>query len=101
MDASYFPGRLQELREQSGLTQLQLADKAGMTREGIAQLETGRRSPAWESVVALCQALGVKCDAFLQAPAERPARLGRPPKAKALDAAPALKRPRGRPKKAK
>lgn len=87
---STFPGRLRELREAAGLTQGQLAEKAGMTREGIAQLEVGRRSPAWESVVALCRALGVDCNAFMQEPGEQaPRGPGRPPKEKPEAPAPA------------
>jgi transcriptional regulator with XRE-family HTH domain len=82
MNAEWFAARLRELREQSGLTQQQLADAAGLTREGVAQLETGRREPAWRTVVALCQALSVTADAFLQEPDARPdAKRGRPRKA--------------------
>jgi transcriptional regulator with XRE-family HTH domain len=72
MNADWFGGRLREIREGAGLTQKELADRAGLTREGVAQLETGRREPAWRTVVALCQALGAKCDDFLQPPTERP-----------------------------
>ena len=47
----WFAGRLRELREQAGVTQQQLAERAGLTREGIAQLEVGRRNrpgkPFW------------------------------------------------------
>jgi transcriptional regulator with XRE-family HTH domain len=73
--------RLRELREVAGLTQQQLAETAGLTREGVAQLETGRREPAWRTVVALCQALDVSYDAFMQVgeAAQRPP--GRPRKA--------------------
>jgi DNA-binding XRE family transcriptional regulator len=79
--AEWFAGRLRELREGAGLTQGQLADKAGLTREGVAQLETGRRKPAWETVVALCEALACGCEAFLQEPASAPGpRRGRPRK---------------------
>jgi transcriptional regulator with XRE-family HTH domain len=73
MQAEWFAGRLKELREAAGWTQQELARRAGMTREGIAQLETGRREPGWGSVVRLCQALGVGADAFLRPPTERPA----------------------------
>jgi transcriptional regulator with XRE-family HTH domain len=93
-----FAARLRELRESAALTQQQLADKAGMKLAGIRNLEQGRRSPGWETVLALADALGVSCEAFTQAPAERqPPRRGRPPKPAAEDPAP--KRPRGRPRK--
>jgi DNA-binding XRE family transcriptional regulator len=94
----WFAGRLRELREGAALTQMELAQKAGLTREGVAQLETGRRKPAWETVLALCAALECSCEAFIQPPAERPsAGPGRPRKEPAEEAAP--KRPRGRPRK--
>src|ERR1700675_4348628 len=68
MEEQYFAARLRELREGAGWTQQQLADAAGMTREGIAQLETRRRGPVWKSVLQLAKALGVTCDAFAQPP---------------------------------
>jgi transcriptional regulator with XRE-family HTH domain len=68
MNPEWFAGRLRELREAAGFTQQQLAEKAGLTREGVAQLETERREPSWRTVVSLCQALGVSCEAFLKEP---------------------------------
>lgn len=98
MSADYFAGRLRELREKAALTQGELAEKAGLTREGIAQIETGRRSPQWETVVALAAALGVSCESFQQPPAARePPGPGRP--AKPVSEPETPKRPRGRPKK--
>ncbi len=91
MSADRFAGRLKELREQARLTQQELADKAGMSKGGIADLEQARREPSWATAVALAEALGVDCTAFLEAPAPRPQTgRGRPPK-----------RPRGRPRKEK
>src|SRR5262249_36325089 len=85
MNADWFAGRLRELREGAGLTQQELAERAGLTREGVAQLETGRREPAWRTVVSLCQALGAKADDFLHPPAPRPeAKPGRPRKEPAV-----------------
>jgi len=54
MKAEWFGPRLRELRERAGLTQQQLADACAprMTREGVAQLETGRNRPAWATVIA-------------------------------------------------
>jgi transcriptional regulator with XRE-family HTH domain len=106
MNAHWFAGRLKELREQAALTQEQLGERAGLSKAGIADLEQQRRKPAWETVVALCQALGVGPDAFLREPRAAPEpRRGRPPKPPAAGPAdrgePAAKRPRGRPRKAK
>ena len=79
MDASYFGPRLKELRERAGLTQPQLAERAGLAKAGIANLEQGRTSPAWATVIALCKALAVTPDAFTQEPSARPdAKRGRP-----------------------
>ena len=83
MKPEWFAGRLRELREQAGLSRQQLADRAGMKSEaGIRNLEQGIRRPSWDTVLALCQALGVSCDAFTRPPGELPPpRVGRPRKA--------------------
>lgn len=68
MTVQAFSLRLKELRRLAGLTQSQLAEKAGMTKAGIANLEQGLRSPSWETVLKLTEALGVKCDDFRVSP---------------------------------
>jgi transcriptional regulator with XRE-family HTH domain len=74
-----FAGRLKHLREAAGLTQEQLAERAGMHRFGVAKLEQGLREPAWPTVLALAKALGVGCQAFVDAEnsAETTAKQGR------------------------
>lgn len=100
VEATWFAGRLRELREGVGLTQSQLADKSGLTREGVAQLETGRRKPAWETVLALCGALDVSCESFTTPPREQPARsAGRPAKPKASTEGQRAKRSAGKKRK--
>src|SRR5262245_61857253 len=80
-NADWFAGRLRELREAAGLTQQELADKARMSVGGIRDLEQGRWLPSWETVLALCAALAVRCDAFTSPPANRePPGRGRPAK---------------------
>ena len=64
----HFASRLRELRNAAGLTQPELAERAGLTKDGIAHLEQGRRSPSWETVCALCKALGVDPNAFTVEP---------------------------------
>jgi transcriptional regulator with XRE-family HTH domain len=59
-----FARRLRQLRDAAGLTQAQLAEKAGLHRQGVAKLETGEREPAWGTVQALAKALGVSCSSF-------------------------------------
>jgi transcriptional regulator with XRE-family HTH domain len=82
MPKDYFAARLRELREGAGLTQKQLADKAGLDSRNISRLENGERSPTWDTVRALAATLGVDCRAFEQAPAARfrKRRPGRPPR---------------------
>lgn len=78
-----FARRLRQLRDAAGLTQAQLAEKAGLHRQGIAKLENGEREPAWGTVQALAKALGVRCSSFENGQAEE---AGAP-------------KPRGRPRK--
>ena len=93
-DANQFGGRLREMREAAGLTQVQLAQKAGLHPQGLIKLERGERKPAWETVIALATALDVSCDAFRQTPASiLPPRRGRPPKPADPVAAPARGKP--------
>jgi transcriptional regulator with XRE-family HTH domain len=71
-----FGGRLRELREAAGLSQQELADKAGMHRQGVHKLEAGEREPAWGSVLALAKALGVSVAAFEPGETPPPKRRG-------------------------
>jgi transcriptional regulator with XRE-family HTH domain len=93
---SDFGERLKVLRAERGLSQAQLAERAGLHKLGVAKLEQGHREPAWGTVVALAKALGVSCAAFegvTATPARPPAGRGRPRKsASAADAAPGQNR---------
>lgn len=81
MGVANFAARLKELRVQAGLTQDGLAERAEMSKAGVADLEQGRREPSWATVVALAKALGVTCQAFQEeAAASEKAKPGRPPK---------------------
>jgi ferredoxin/DNA-binding XRE family transcriptional regulator len=95
---SYFI-RLRELREHAGLTQQQLAQRAGMACRTITHLEGGDRRQTWESVLTLCGGAEVECGEFAKEPAaplpER--RRGRPTKVNTKAMQP--KNPRGRPRK--
>jgi transcriptional regulator with XRE-family HTH domain len=59
-----FGVRLRELREAAGLTQAQLAERAGLHPQGVVKLERGEREPAWSTLLALADALGVSVSAF-------------------------------------
>jgi transcriptional regulator with XRE-family HTH domain len=59
--------RLRALREASGLSQRELADKAGVAISIVCQIEQGRRrqDPRFSTVARIARALGVSLDAFL------------------------------------
>jgi putative transcriptional regulator len=103
MDPTRFAGRLKELREQAGLTQKQLAERASVSLRTVSSLEQALYEPVWSTAVALAEALGADLRAFLQEPTTLPEpKRGRPPKAPAEPPAePEPKRTRGRPRKEK
>ena len=60
MDIRALVGRnVRRARIEQGLTQEELAERAGTSQFYISSLEAGRRNPTVETVVALAQALGV------------------------------------------
>lgn len=59
-----FGPQLRALRERAGLTQQQLAERAGLHRQGIVKLERGEREPAWSTLLALAVALKVGLQDF-------------------------------------
>ncbi len=79
-----FGARLKQLREAAGLTQAELAERAGINRYSVAKLEQDLYSPTWPTVQALAKALRTNCLAFegtVEPPAEKPpAKKGRPRK---------------------
>jgi transcriptional regulator with XRE-family HTH domain len=93
MDAQLFGVRLKELREGAGLSQKELAARAGLGQRSVSNWEQGIREPVWSNVVALAAALGVDCRAFLEEPGEisKPGR-GRPPARTGKGEGPKLKR---------
>jgi transcriptional regulator with XRE-family HTH domain len=60
-----FAATLKSLRASAGLTQEQLAERAGLHLGAVFKLEQGRREPAWATVQALAAALGVSCEVFM------------------------------------
>ena len=58
--------RLQTLRTKRGLSQRELAEKSGISREYIARLETARQDPTLSTLEKLAKALGVKVAALLE-----------------------------------
>ena len=76
---------MKELREAAGYTQADLCYEAKLTPDGLSKLERGLRTPGWETLCALADALGVSLDEFRKPPTKRPAEpvRGRPKRAKA------------------
>lgn len=68
---SQFSGRLRELREASGMTQAELAEKARLHRHSVAQFEQDLREPSWKSVQAIAKALGISCQEFEKRPIKK------------------------------
>jgi transcriptional regulator with XRE-family HTH domain len=57
-----FEDRLKRLRRREGLTQANLARKAGVALDSLQNWEIARCSPRLDAVVALARALGVSLD---------------------------------------
>jgi predicted ATPase/DNA-binding CsgD family transcriptional regulator/DNA-binding XRE family transcriptional regulator len=74
-----FAERLRRLREAAGLTQEELAERAGLTGKGISALERGERTrPYPQTVRALAAALGLDETARRALLAKVPSRSGTP-----------------------
>jgi transcriptional regulator with XRE-family HTH domain len=70
--------RLKDWREHRGLTQVKLAELAGVPQSTVSQAETGRRSPHPGTARKFAEALGVEVEELTRAPkvpAPRSARL--------------------------
>ena len=57
-------------REYRGLTQQQLADRAGISKPYLSQIETGKRKGATEILSAIAKALDVSLDEIIESEAE-------------------------------
>jgi transcriptional regulator with XRE-family HTH domain len=47
------------IREEHGISQVQLAADTGLTQSWISHVERGRRNPSWSNVVRLAEGLAV------------------------------------------
>lgn len=52
-----FTNRVKELREQLGVTQAELAEKIGMTRQTVIAIEQGKYSPSLEAAYRIARVL--------------------------------------------
>lgn len=59
-----FPKKLRQLREQSGLSVAELAEKAKLSRQMVHCLESGTRKPSLETAKALCKVFRISLAEF-------------------------------------
>lgn len=57
-----FHEKLQNLRKDAGMTQLELAEKLMVSRQAISKWETGNAIPDLENIISICDLLGVSLD---------------------------------------
>ena len=60
-----FPDILRKIRESKKLSQTELAEKSGFQPSAISHFETGRRSPSFDNLKKLADALSVSIDYLL------------------------------------
>lgn len=65
--------RLQELRKSRGMSQEQLAEQAGVSRQSVSKWELGESAPELDKVVALCDFFGITTDYLLKGGEAAPA----------------------------
>lgn len=57
-----FSERLKDLRKQAGLTQVEVAEKLGISQPAYASWERGAKKPTQENLVKIAQILNVSVD---------------------------------------
>lgn len=56
---------IREARKRAGLTQRELAERAGTTQSAIARIETGRSTPTLDTVLRMLRLCGLDLDIML------------------------------------
>ena len=69
----HFGRNLAFLRRKAGLSQEELAERAGLHRTAISLSETGRRNPRLDTMVKLADALAVPVTSLLDGIPDEPA----------------------------
>jgi len=69
--------QVERLRRERGLSQRELARVAGITRQAVGSIESGRSQPSVGIALALARALGTTVEALFGAHGEAPTRSGR------------------------
>jgi transcriptional regulator with XRE-family HTH domain len=65
LDARHVARALRDHRRAAGMTQSELAERAGLAFETVSRLESGREPPSLRSIVAMAEALGTSLDAIV------------------------------------
>lgn len=60
------PEKLYECRRRMGLSQEQLAEQVGVSRQTVSKWETGTSTPELEKLIALSQCFGITVDELVQ-----------------------------------
>jgi transcriptional regulator with XRE-family HTH domain len=58
--------RIKELRDQKGISQEELAHRAGLSRTGMGFLETGKRWPRLDTLMKVADGLNIAVDELLK-----------------------------------
>jgi transcriptional regulator with XRE-family HTH domain len=58
-DAAALGRAVQAIRAETGISQVQLAEKTGLVQSWISHIEHGRRNPTWSNIVRLADGLGI------------------------------------------
>lgn len=74
--------RLAELRKKNGLTQEQLAEKIGVSRQAVSKWESGLATPELENLRALCAVFQITLDELVGQSPVQPAEQVQPEKEK-------------------
>ena len=62
--ARAFGSRVRELRHTQGLSQEELADRAGLHRTYLSGIERGQRNPSLKNIAAIAETLGLGLSAL-------------------------------------
>ena len=62
---------MREIRESRGLSRKKLAESISLTIQAITQVETGRRKPSFQTLIALSQGLGISLDSLVGLPTSK------------------------------
>ncbi len=61
-----FGNKLAEARKKQNITQEQLAEKLGVTRQSVSRWESDTAFPETDKIVRMAELLGVSCDYLLK-----------------------------------